>query len=102
MRRPTERRAYLAARQLSYHRERLPWMRERMEENERLLRERLQESGERRLVLSGGFAVACAEDGSVIVGRQSLAENRFEQLELDAIRTTEDSPREGDPDERGT
>jgi hypothetical protein len=58
MRRPTERRAYLAARQLAHHRERLPWMRERMEENERLLRERLEESGERRLVLSGGFAVA--------------------------------------------
>ena len=90
MRRPTERRAYLAARQLAHHRERLPWMRERMEENERLLRERLEESGERRLVLSG-FAIARAENGRVIVGRLPLAENRFEQLELDAIRTTEDS-----------
>jgi hypothetical protein len=90
MRRPTERRAYLAARQLAHHRERLPWMRERMEENERLLRERLEESGERRLVLPGGFAIAHAENGRVIVGRLSLPENRFEQLELDAIRTTED------------
>jgi hypothetical protein len=54
MRRLTERRAYLAAKQLAHHRERLPWMRERMEENERLLRERLEESGERRLVLPGG------------------------------------------------
>jgi hypothetical protein len=90
MRRPTERRAYLAARQLAHHRERLPWMRERMEENESLLRERLKERGERRLVLSG-FAIARAENGRVIVGRLPLAENRFEQLELDAIRTTEDS-----------
>jgi hypothetical protein len=88
MRRPTERRAYLAARQLAHHRERLPWMRERMEENESLLRERLKERGERRLVLSG-FAIARAENGRVIVGRLPLAENRFEQLELDAIRTTE-------------
>jgi hypothetical protein len=88
MRRPTERRAYLAARQLAHHRERLPWMRERMEENESLLRERLQERGERRLVLSG-FAIARAENGRVIVGRLPLAENRFQQLELDAIRTTE-------------
>ena len=68
MRRPTERRAYLAARQLAHHRERLPWMRERMEENESLLRERLKERGERRLVLSG-FAIARAENGRVIVGR---------------------------------
>ena len=102
MRRPTERRAYLAAKQLSHHRERLTWMRERMEENERLLRERLEESGGRRLVLSGGFAVARAENGGVIVGRLPIAENRFEQLELDAIRTTEDTPKEGDPDERRT
>lgn len=68
MRRPTERRAYLAARQLAHHRERLPWIRERMEENERLLRERLEESGERRLMLPGGFAIARAENGRVIVG----------------------------------
>jgi hypothetical protein len=88
MRRPTERRAYLAARQLAYHRERLPWMRERMEENESLLRERLKERGERRLVLSG-FAIARAENGRVIVGRLPLAENSFQQLELDVIRTTE-------------
>jgi hypothetical protein len=88
MRRPTERRAYLAARQLAHHRERLPWMRERMEENESLLRERLKERGERRLVLSG-FAIARAENGRVIVGRLPLAENSFKQLELDAIRTTE-------------
>ena len=88
MRRPTKRRAYLAARQLAHYRERLPWMRERMEENESLLRERLKERGERRLVLSG-FAIARAENGRVIVGRLPLAENRFQQLELDAIRTTE-------------
>jgi hypothetical protein len=75
-------------------------MGERMEENERLLRAHLEESGERRLVLSGGFAVARAEDGGVIVGRLPGAENRFEQLELDAIRTTEDLPKEGDLDER--
>jgi hypothetical protein len=100
MRRPTERRAYLAARQLAHHREKLSWMGERMEQNERLLREHLEESGERRLVLSGGFAVARAEDGGVIVGRLPSAENRFEQLELDVIRTTEDPPKEGDLDER--
>jgi hypothetical protein len=63
MRRLTERRAFLAAKQLAHHRERLPWMRERMEENERLLRERLEQSGERRLVLPGGYAIARAEDG---------------------------------------
>ena len=102
MRRLTERRAYLAAKQLAHHRERLLWMRERMEENERLLRERLEDSGERRLELSGGFAIARAENGGVIVGQLPLAENRFEQLELDAIRTTEDTPKEGDPDERRT
>lgn len=97
---PTERRVFLAAKQLAHHRQRLPWMRERMEENESLLRERLEESGERRLVLSGGFAVARAEDGGVIVGRLPIEENHFEQLELDAIRTTEDPPKEGDPNER--
>jgi hypothetical protein len=102
MRRPTERRVSLAAKQLAHHRARLPWMREQMEENEKLLRERLEASGERRLVLSGGFAVARAVDGGVIVGRLPIAENRFEQLELDAIRTTEDTPKEGDPDERRT
>jgi hypothetical protein len=69
MRGLTERRASLEAKQLAHHRERLPWMQERMEENERLLREHLDESGERRLVLPGGFAVARAEDGGVIVGR---------------------------------
>jgi hypothetical protein len=100
MHRPTQRRAHLAARQLAHLRERLPWMGERMEENERLLREHLEESGERRIVLSGGFAVARAEDGRVIVVRLPIAENRFEQLELDAIRMTEDPPKEGDPDER--
>lgn len=102
MRRPTERRVSLAAEQLAHHRERLPWMQERMEENERLLRERLEESRERRLVLPGGFAVARAENGGVIVGQLALAENRFEQLELDAMRTKEDPPNEGDPDVRRT
>ena len=91
MRRPTERRASLAAKQLAHHRERLPWMRERMEENERLLRERLEESGERRLVLPGGFAVACAEDGGVVVGRLPRVGSRFEQLELYMIHTAEDA-----------
>jgi hypothetical protein len=86
MRRPTERRASLAAKQLAHHRERLPWMRERMEENEGLLRERLEASGERRLVLPGGFAVARAEDGGVIVGRLPAPRSRFEQLEQCAVR----------------
>ena len=94
MRRLTERRASLAAKQLAHHRERLPWMRERMEENERLLRERLDESGERRLVLPGGYAVARAGDGGVIVGRVPRAGSRFEQLELYVIHTAEDA-REG-------
>jgi hypothetical protein len=94
MRRPTERRAYLAARQLAHHRERLPWMRERMEENERLLREGLEESGERRLVLPGGFAVARAEDGGVIVGRLPQAGSRFEQLKLYVIHAAEDAREE--------
>jgi hypothetical protein len=89
MRRPTERRASLAAKQLAHHRERLPWMQERMEENERLLRERLEESGERRLILPGGFAVACAEDGRVVVGRFPTPGNGFEQLELSEIRVPE-------------
>ncbi len=82
MRRLTERRASLAAKQLAHHRERLPWMRERMEENERLLRERLEESGERRLVLPGGYAVARAEDGAAVVGQLPAPASRFEQLEL--------------------
>jgi hypothetical protein len=94
MRRLTERRAYLAAEQLAHHHERLPWMQERMEENERLLRERLEESGERRLVLPGGFAVARAEAGGVIVGRLPQAGSRFEQLELYVIHAAEDA-REG-------
>ena len=94
MRRPTKRRASLAAKQLAHHRERLPWMQERMEENERLLREHLEESGERRLVLPGGFAVARAEDGGVIVGRLPRAGSRFEQLELYVVHAAEDT-REG-------
>jgi hypothetical protein len=94
MRRLTERRAYLAAKQLTHHRERLPWMRERMEENERLLSERLEESGERRLVLPGGFAVACAEDGGVIVGRLPQVGSRFEQLELYVTHAAEDAREE--------
>jgi hypothetical protein len=94
MRRLTERRASLAAKQLAHHRERLPWMRERMEENESLLRERLEESGERRLVLPGGFAIARAEDGGVIVGRLPQVGSRFEQLELYVIHAAEDA-REG-------
>jgi hypothetical protein len=94
MRRPTERRASRAAKQLVHHRERLPWMRERMEENERLLLERLEASGERRLVLPGGFAVALAEDGGVIVGRLPAAGSRFEQLELSEIRAPEDAREE--------
>jgi hypothetical protein len=94
MRRPTERRASLAAKQLAHHRERLPWMRERMEENERLLREHLDESGERRLVLPGGFAVARAEDGGVIVGRLPRVGSRFEQLELYEVHAAEDAHEE--------
>jgi hypothetical protein len=43
-------------------------MRERMEENQRLLRELLDESGEQRLMLPGGFAIARAANGRVIVG----------------------------------
>jgi hypothetical protein len=91
MRRPTERRASLAAKQLAHHRERLSWMSEQMEENERLLRERLEESGKRRLVLPGGFAVARAEDGGVIVGRLPQAGSCFEQLELYVIHAAEDA-----------
>ena len=91
MSRPTERSAFLAAKQLAHHRERLPWMRERMEENERMLRERLEESGERRLVLPGGFAVALTEDGGVIVGRLPVLRSRFEQLELTEIWAMEDA-----------
>ena len=94
MHRPTERRASLAARQLAHHRERLPWMRERMEENERLLRERLEESGERRLVLPGGYAVARGEDGRVVVGQLPVPASHFEQLELYVIHAAEDA-REG-------
>jgi len=94
MHRPTERRASLAARQLAHHRERLTWMRERMEENERLLRECLEESGERRLVLPGGFAVARAEDGGVIVGRLPAPASCFEQLELGVIQAAEDTREE--------
>src|SRR5215216_2546701 len=86
MHRPTERQVSLAAKQLAHHLERLPWMRERMEENERLLRERLEASGERRLVLPGGFTVALAKDGGVLVGRLPEPGSRFEQLELCVIR----------------
>lgn len=94
MHRPTERRVSLAAKQLAHHRERLPWMRERMKENERLLRECLDESGQRRLVLPGGFVVADARDGEVIVGRLPQAGNRFEQLELYVTRAAEDAREE--------
>ena len=93
MRRLTERRAYLAAKQLAHHRERLPWMRERMEGNEKLLRERLEESREQRLVLPGGYAVAGAEDGGVIVGWLPRAGSRFEQLKLYVIHA--EDTREG-------
>jgi hypothetical protein len=97
MRRPTERRVSLAAKQLAHHRERLPWMRERMEENERLLRGRLEESGERRLVLPGGFAVAVAEGGGVIVGRLPAPGSRFEQLELCVVRESGEAREERKP-----
>ena len=89
MRRLTERRAFLAAKQLAHHRERLSWMRERMEENERLLREQLEESGERRLVLPGGYAVARAENGRLVVGQLPARASRFEQLELYVIHAVE-------------
>jgi hypothetical protein len=64
-------------------------MRERMEENERLLRERLEESGERRLLLTSGYAVARAEDGGVVVGQLPAPASRFEQLELYVIHAVE-------------
>lgn len=92
MRLPTDRQASLAASQLAYHREKLPWIRERMEENENLLRKRLGASGQDRIVLAGGFAVAIDERGVLLVSRLPAAGSRFEQLELPS--TTATSPAE--------
>ena len=50
-----------------------------------------EESGERRLVLPGGYAGARAEDGGVVVGQLPAPASRFEQLELYMIHAAEDA-----------
>ena len=81
----TERRAARAARQLLYHRERLAWMEERMEENLALLETYLVAAGEDRAIVAGGYVLALSSatpTAPVAVERVPRAA-RADQLRLD-------------------
>lgn len=82
---PTEKRAAKAAGQLLFHRERLEWMRRKIEENELALRSFLKEYeaevGE-RVPLFGGLAATLTPEGGVFVEVVAGASG-FEQLSLD-------------------
>ncbi len=83
MRRPTERQAALAARQLHYHRERLRWMRDRVRDNEALLLLYLAHLGADTAVLPGGYRVqehaSYARDVAV---EKRITKSPYEQLVL--------------------
>ena len=81
---PTERQAALAARQLHYHRERLGWIRDRIQDNEALLLLYVTRLGTCTTVLPGGYRVtvkpaAPPEDVAI---EKLTPESRHEQLEL--------------------
>ena len=84
MRPPTERQAALAARQLHYHRERLGWLRDKMQENEALLTLYLTGLETRAAVLPGGYRISgehASLDRDVAVEKLSPAAP-YEQLSL--------------------
>jgi len=80
---PTERQAALAAWQLHYHRSRLPWIQERMRDNEALLLLHLTRLGADATVLPGGYRVEVHASIDGGVGIEKLApESPYEQLVL--------------------
>ncbi len=83
MRRPTERQAALAARQLHYHRERHRWMRDRMRDNEALLLLYLAHLNVGRVVLPGGYHVQeRASSARDVVIEKLIPRSPYEQLVL--------------------
>lgn len=81
---PTERQAVLAARQLHYHRARLRWIEDRVEENQALLLSYLTRLGTGATVLPGGYLVSgehASPDVDVAVERLA-PKNPYEQLVL--------------------
>ena len=80
---PTERQAAFAARQLHYHREKLRWIRERMSQNEDLLRLYLTHLDTATAVLPGGFRISCnpAFAGELAIEKLQ-PKNLYEQLTL--------------------
>lgn len=82
-RRPTERQAAHAARQLHYHRERLRWIRDRMRENEVLLLHYLTHLDAAATTLPGGYRIVGETSPARDVAVEKLVpKNPYEQLEL--------------------
>lgn len=75
----TEIQAAAAARQLISHRRKLPWILERMEFNERLLRGYLQEYGEG--LLPGGIRANLTVEG--VAAERVHSDRGYVQLELE-------------------
>ncbi len=69
------------ARQLHYHRERIQWMEQKIEENERALKAYLVTTGKDAEILPGGYAVAITEDERLAL-QQPTTGTKYEQLEL--------------------
>lgn len=66
-------------RQLHYHRERLEWMRRRIEENEQVIILELISRGKQKLAI-GGFKASLGEEGEVVI--EKLPPVAFDQPEL--------------------
>lgn len=77
----TERRAAMAARQLLYHRRRIRWMAERMEENAADLETYLIGQGKEATVVPNGYAIAVTDDGEIAVQEPQVGEE-YEQLKI--------------------
>lgn len=69
-----------AARQLLYHRERLPWMQERMNLNNTFLEQFLTMQGTDRAHLPHGYVVERSEVGLYVA--QTVNSQGYEQLSL--------------------
>lgn len=83
MKRPTERQAALAARQLHYHRERLRWMHDRLLENEALLLTYLRSLDASTAVLPGGYRIVGeAYPVRDVAVEKLIPKCPYEQLEL--------------------
>ncbi len=79
----TERRAAKAARQLLYHRKRIPQIVERMAENEAILERYLMGAGTERGLLPGGYAVERTPEG--ISAERIVADHGYEQLRIEEV-----------------